>query len=764
MAAHHAAQRQHQYSIPLPPPPSGPLNDELRLPSIKDLAFKYERPRQEGLQSVGSQPNSDFTVSSNQQRSRGHSQSWARSSHPAPPVPTPISTHHLQQQHTPPLSAGHDSSSAKSTEYSPRHDNGGYLTPGMPLSAQMTPPPGSISTGSVIRSDDHLQMQNKRPRPSSLMPIGAPPRDSRQNHVTYAPHYQSYQTSMSPPSPYHQMSPVLAAPPSIPHTPIPPSPHTQMHHQPTAPPPHPAYPYQQQPSYMPRSSPQLVAPHPPPSHLSNTAYHPAPPQHTQVPQIQAPPSSHPQAHHNVPYPSPSPSGSQEHQWEPHHHSQHPQPQPVHHIQHHPVQHAPPPPSTATPASLTIQHTQYSHPPPPPPTTIVHNHQPQSQPQHQPQHAIYAQPINPQISTSQHSLTRVPSLVTTPIVAAPEVEIRTPYPTNPAKPSARENTMSEIVKLCSILYDFASRYSSLSSALPHFQPSQTEVAEMARRANDVVHLLEVLRQIDGSEESSKDDDMTSAIPTSPDDHRPPKRPWEDMAQDGQVSGEDTSAMLQEPPSASIASGQTTAEQDMELIRSKRATTTAGSTTSSGQLKSKYRKRSRATPPGKCHSCNIRETPEWRRGPDGARTLCNACGLHYAKLMRKQAKLQNGEPPPKIDLDTLKASTKAAEAERNAKADENSAPGSTPQHHQGSFQIMSVMSPVETQSSSTASSDPSRLPAHHQTILPPPTGSGTMHPPPPPWAAANGPRAFTPSDQFQSLASLRKTKNRHISAFL
>ncbi|KAI8067707.1 uncharacterized protein B0P05DRAFT_203567 [Gilbertella persicaria] len=30
-------------------------------------------------------------------------------------------------------------------------------------------------------------------------------------------------------------------------------------------------------------------------------------------------------------------------------------------------------------------------------------------------------------------------------------------------------------------------------------------------------------------------------------------------------------------------------------------------------------------GRCHSCNISETPEWRRGPDGARTLCNACGL-------------------------------------------------------------------------------------------------------------------------------------------
>jgi len=49
--------------------------------------------------------------------------------------------------------------------------------------------------------------------------------------------------------------------------------------------------------------------------------------------------------------------------------------------------------------------------------------------------------------------------------------------------------------------------------------------------------------------------------------------------------------------------------------------------------------RAAPPGRCHSCNRNETPEWRRGPDGARTLCNACGLHYAKLTRKQNMKQN-----------------------------------------------------------------------------------------------------------------------------
>ena len=44
--------------------------------------------------------------------------------------------------------------------------------------------------------------------------------------------------------------------------------------------------------------------------------------------------------------------------------------------------------------------------------------------------------------------------------------------------------------------------------------------------------------------------------------------------------------------------------------------------------------RAKPATQCHSCNTTETPEWRRGPDGARTLCNACGLHYAKLLKKR----------------------------------------------------------------------------------------------------------------------------------
>lgn len=36
---------------------------------------------------------------------------------------------------------------------------------------------------------------------------------------------------------------------------------------------------------------------------------------------------------------------------------------------------------------------------------------------------------------------------------------------------------------------------------------------------------------------------------------------------------------------------------------------------------------------CSQCGLTNTPEWRRGPNGVRTLCNACGLYYLKLSKK-----------------------------------------------------------------------------------------------------------------------------------
>lgn len=37
--------------------------------------------------------------------------------------------------------------------------------------------------------------------------------------------------------------------------------------------------------------------------------------------------------------------------------------------------------------------------------------------------------------------------------------------------------------------------------------------------------------------------------------------------------------------------------------------------------------------KCSQCGSTRTPEWRSGPEGNRTLCNACGLLFTKLTKK-----------------------------------------------------------------------------------------------------------------------------------
>lgn len=38
---------------------------------------------------------------------------------------------------------------------------------------------------------------------------------------------------------------------------------------------------------------------------------------------------------------------------------------------------------------------------------------------------------------------------------------------------------------------------------------------------------------------------------------------------------------------------------------------------------------------CDECGTRESPEWRKGPNGPKTLCNACGLRWAKWSKKKS---------------------------------------------------------------------------------------------------------------------------------
>eukprot|EP01089_Gocevia_fonbrunei_P011625 TRINITY_DN251_c0_g1_i4.p1 TRINITY_DN251_c0_g1~~TRINITY_DN251_c0_g1_i4.p1 ORF type:complete len:146 (-),score=16.35 TRINITY_DN251_c0_g1_i4:33-470(-) len=41
---------------------------------------------------------------------------------------------------------------------------------------------------------------------------------------------------------------------------------------------------------------------------------------------------------------------------------------------------------------------------------------------------------------------------------------------------------------------------------------------------------------------------------------------------------------------------------------------------------------------CDHCETRVTPEWRRGPTGKHSLCNACGLKYAKILKRRPKVR------------------------------------------------------------------------------------------------------------------------------
>ena len=52
----------------------------------------------------------------------------------------------------------------------------------------------------------------------------------------------------------------------------------------------------------------------------------------------------------------------------------------------------------------------------------------------------------------------------------------------------------------------------------------------------------------------------------------------------------------------------------------------------------RKRTRETVVS-CRRCGVEDTPKWRPGPDGRRTLCNVCGLLFAR--RERRKYINGE---------------------------------------------------------------------------------------------------------------------------
>lgn len=47
---------------------------------------------------------------------------------------------------------------------------------------------------------------------------------------------------------------------------------------------------------------------------------------------------------------------------------------------------------------------------------------------------------------------------------------------------------------------------------------------------------------------------------------------------------------------------------------------------------------------CHECGTTESPEWRKGPAGPKSLCNACGLRFAKKSKHATDNPNSDHLP------------------------------------------------------------------------------------------------------------------------
>jgi len=80
----------------------------------------------------------------------------------------------------------------------------------------------------------------------------------------------------------------------------------------------------------------------------------------------------------------------------------------------------------------------------------------------------------------------------------------------------------------------------------------------------------------------------------------------------------------------------------------------------------RQRAKAAPSEElyCRSCGETQTCEWRRGPDGYKSLCNACGIHYAKIVKKEENALHSYKPKNLKLDMLLNNSSSAQSNENA----------------------------------------------------------------------------------------------------
>ncbi|CAO1636015.1 unnamed protein product [Jaminaea pallidilutea] len=222
----------------------------------------------------------------------------------------------------------------------------------------------------------------------------------------------------------------------------------------------------------------------------------------------------------------------------------------------------------------------------------------------------------------------------------------------------------------------------------------------------------------------------------------------------------------------------AQDDMDTSMDSVGTSASSVASSARRSKAKRRVTKREGEAPACLGCGRYSTAEWRRGPTGPRTLCNACGLLFAKMakLRKLESASNDDSTDASDptLDELRAAVSVSSKSSGSQGLQGTSDGaiagpglssssfsSVPDAHRAPASLDVEASVEMDERYESLTSSPSRptmalprsLAAAHRVTLPPPslersstvpssamapTPSARMHP----YSAATARRELTP----------------------
>ncbi|TVU37073.1 hypothetical protein EJB05_19040 [Eragrostis curvula] len=76
---------------------------------------------------------------------------------------------------------------------------------------------------------------------------------------------------------------------------------------------------------------------------------------------------------------------------------------------------------------------------------------------------------------------------------------------------------------------------------------------------------------------------------------------------------------------------------------------------------------------CADCHTTKTPLWRGGPEGPKSLCNACGIRYRKRRRQALGLDANAEPQLDQQQKKKAAAVASSSKEDKKKEDNKEEG-------------------------------------------------------------------------------------------